>query len=231
MIDGYRVLHLEGTPYQMGYQQGVLLRDDVRELVRFLFDVKAKEFSEEAQIRHRGIRNQARRTLHHSHNLEDSAEIRPDRFYEEMQGLADGSGMTLDDIVCANFIPELFHCSGFALAGSATKNGNMYHGRILDYGTDWRLQDHAVLVVAKPDGKIPFANVTYAGFVGSVTGINAERISLGEMGGRGLGHWQGVPMALLMRMAARRGRFARRGGGSLPRSSADMRILLRDRRR
>ena len=100
----------------------------------------------------------------------------------------------------ANFIPELFHCSGFALSGSATKDGTLYHGRILDYGCDWRLQEHAVLTVAEPAGRIPFVNVTYAGFVGSVTGMNAEKVSIGEMGGKGMGHWDGVPMAFLMRM-------------------------------
>src|SRR6266446_6832017 len=42
-VDGYRVLHVKGTPYEMGYQQGALLKDDIREDVRFLFDVKAKE--------------------------------------------------------------------------------------------------------------------------------------------------------------------------------------------
>ena len=108
--------------------------------------------------------------------------------------------MDVQDIIVANFIPELFHCSGFALSGSATKDGTLYHGRILDYGCDWRLQEHAVLTVAEPRGKIPFVNVTYAGFVGSVTGMNAERISIGEMGGRGMGHWDGVPMAFLVRM-------------------------------
>src|SRR5207249_3254688 len=44
-------------------------------------------------------------------------------------------------------------------------------------------------------------NVTYAGFIGSVTGMNARRVSIGEMGGRGLGHWAGVPMSFLVRMA------------------------------
>ena len=43
--------------------------------------------------------------------------------------------------------------------------------------------------------------MTYAGFIGSVTGMNAKKISVGEMGGRGLGHWDGVPMAFLVRMA------------------------------
>jgi hypothetical protein len=200
-INGYRVLHVAGTPYEMGYQQGVLLKAEIRELVRFLFDVKAQEFAEELklEIAGFGLKPDARAIIRMISRIQ--RKYVPDRFYDEMQGLADGCGLTLDDIVCANFIPELFHCSGFALAGSATRDGNIYHGRILDYGTDWRLQDAAVLVIARPDGKIPFANVTYAGFIGSVTGINSERVSLGEMGGSGLGHWQGVPMALLMRIA------------------------------
>ena len=100
-----------------------------------------------------------------------------------MRGIADGFGRAVEDVIAANFIPEMFHCSGFALSGSATKDGTLYHGRILDYGCDWKLQEHAVLVVAEPEGKIPFVNVTYAGFIGSVTGMNAEKVSIGEMGG------------------------------------------------
>ena len=124
----------------------------------------------------------------------------PKRFYEELQGVADGAGLDVQDAIAANFIPELFHCSGFALSGTATKDGTLYHGRVLDYGCDWKLQEHAVLTVSEPDGKIPFVNVTYAGFVGSVTGMNAKQVSIGEMGGKGLGHWDGVPMAFLVRM-------------------------------
>ena len=45
-VDGYRILHVKGEPYEMGYQQGALLRDDIRENVRFLFEVKAKDMKE-----------------------------------------------------------------------------------------------------------------------------------------------------------------------------------------
>ena len=68
-----------------------------------------------------------------------------------------------------------------------------------------------MLTVAEPEGKIPFVNVTYAGFVGSVTGMNAKKISIGEMGGKGLGHWDGVPMAFLVRMVLEEAEDARRG--------------------
>ena len=194
-VDGARVLHVKGNPYQMGYQQGALLREDIRELVHFLFDIKAAEMRVElggvklldAKQVIKGIVATQRKHI-------------PERFFEEMRGVADGAGMDVQDIIVANFIPELFHCSGFALSGSATKDGTLYHGRILDYGCDWKLQEHAVLTVAEPQGRIPFVNVTYAGFVGSVTGMNAKKVSIGEMGGRGLGHWDGVPMAMLVRM-------------------------------
>src|SRR5438046_1714468 len=44
-------------------------------------------------------------------------------------------------------------------------------------------------------------NVTYAGFIVCVTGMNIQSVSIGEMGGGGLGHWAGMPMALLVREA------------------------------
>ena len=52
----------------------------------------------------------------------------------------------------------------------------------------------AAFVIA-PEGRIPFVTIGYAGFTGSVSGMNARGISLGEMGGRGEGQWDGVPMA------------------------------------
>jgi isopenicillin-N N-acyltransferase like protein len=195
-VDGYRVLHLKGSPYEMGYQQGAILKDEIREQVHFLFDVKAMEMKVEVAgfnllSPKRAIAGIAR----------TQKKYVPERFQEELRGLADGAGMTVEDATIANFIPEMFHCSGFAISGSATKDGTLYHGRVLDYGCDWKLQEHAVLTIAEPDGKIPYLNVTYAGFIGSVTGMNAKQISIGEMGGRGLGHWEGVPMAFLVRMA------------------------------
>jgi hypothetical protein len=194
-VDGYRVLHVKGSPYAMGYQQGSLLRDDIRENVHYLFDVKSKEMKVEMA----GISLVDPKKMIAGIAATQKKFI-PARFFEEMKGIADGAGMEVQDIITANFIPEMFHCSGFALCKSATREGNLYHGRILDYGCDWQLQDHAILTIAEPTGKIPFVNVGYAGFIGSVTGMNAERISIGEMGGKGLGHWDGVPMALLVRM-------------------------------
>lgn len=195
-INGYRVLHLKGTPYEMGYQQGALLKKEVAANLHNILEVKGT-----ASVKVGPLSLKPRWAMDYIAAIQE--EHVPARYFQELEGLAAGSGMKREDLVAANFLPELFHCSGFAVMKSATADSTLYHGRILDYAVDWGLQEHAVLVIAEPEGGIPFVNVTYAGFIGCVTGMNAEGISLGEMGGGGLGRWDGVPMAILMREALR----------------------------
>ncbi|HEV3344822.1 MAG TPA: C45 family peptidase [Pirellulales bacterium] len=192
-IDGYRVLHLKGSGYEMGYQHGALMKEHIRANMNYLFNVKAKE----KRLEFLGVELDPKQLI--SMIVTIQRRYVPERFLEELRGLADGSECSLEDTLVANFIPELFHCSGFAVMNSATKDGTLYHGRVLDYSIDWQLQEHAVLVVAEPEGRIPYVNVTYGGFIGSVTGMNAEHVSVGEMGGGGRGHWTGTPMAFLVR--------------------------------
>jgi isopenicillin-N N-acyltransferase like protein len=192
-IDGYLVLHVKGTPYEMGRQHGELLRDHVQKNLRNLLEIKG----EEALLEIGPLRLKPRPMIETIIKIQEP--FVPQKYFEELRGLADGAQVPLADARVANFIPELFRCSGLAVMNSATADGTLYHGRVLDYATDWGLQQHAVIVVARPDQGIPFVNVTYAGFLGSVTGMNARHISIGEMGGGGLGHWEGVPMAWLMR--------------------------------
>ena len=192
-IDGYRVLHLKGSPYEMGYQHGALMKEHIQGNVDYLFNVKAKQ----KRLEFLGVEIDPKQLI--SMIVTIQRPHMPKRFLEELRGLADGAECSLEDAMVANFIPELFHCSGFAVMNGATKDGTLYHGRVLDYSIDWQLQEHAVLVVAEPEGRVPFVNVTYAGFIGSVTGMNAQHVSVGEMGGGGRGHWSGTPMAFLVR--------------------------------
>ncbi len=176
----------------MGYQHGALMREHCQKNADTLLNDKIKQLTKlgpialDPRLAIRQITAQQRKFV-------------PAKYFSEMDGVADGSGVSRDDVQIINFLPELFHCSGFAVMDTATTDGTLYHGRVLDYAVDWQLQDHAVLIVAEPAGGIPFVNVSYAGFIGSVSGMNARHVSIGEMGGDGLGHWQGVPMSLLVR--------------------------------
>ena len=193
-VGGYRVLHLAGTPEEMGFQHGRLLKKLIARNAEFMFSSEAKDGIKAGPV------TVPRAAVGHVLNASFKDRI-PKRFITEMRALARGSAQPYWKIHAANLIPELFHCSGFALLGAATAKRKLLHGRVLDYGVGMGLQDTAVLIIQQPEGRIPFVNVSYAGFIGSVTGMNLRQISIGEMGGRGVGRWKGVPMSFLVRMA------------------------------
>lgn len=183
-IDGNMVLLLSGTPDEMGYQQGVLLKEKIQQLTIKVIEKSEEEMPGKLQ-----------------EIWDRQKDFIPVRFREELEGMARGSGVPLEDLQLANIMPELFHCSGIAVFGDATHDGSMYHVRILDYMTEYGLQDLAVVTIAKPEGYNSYISASFAGFVGSVTGMNENKIAIGEMGGGGEGLWDGVPMSMLIRMA------------------------------
>lgn len=183
-VEGEKVLLLAGDPYQMGYQHGVLLRDEVKQTVDRALAI--------AFASHPGWLEEA---------WEKSKGFIPPRYLEEMRGLSEGSGVPLRKIQLANVLPEVFHCSGAALFGRATKGGEFFHVRILDYMTEANFQKTAVVMVLKPSSYNAFITAGFAGFLGSVTGMNDKRVTIGEMGGKGFGKWKGVPMSFLLRKA------------------------------
>ncbi|MEQ9410292.1 MAG: C45 family peptidase [Fuerstiella sp.] len=191
-IDGQRVAILQGTPEQIGTAHGQLLKQESLRCI-------------ESVLCSFGTAHVIRTGHWFRHDLEAAyarlSPFIPERHKQETQALAAALDLPGDTLNVLNVFPEMFHCSGFAVFNSATKDGKLYHGRVLDYMTTIGLQDAATTFIVNPEGYLPFANVGYASFVGSVSGMNIEAISLGEMGGRGEGNWDGAPMATLMRRA------------------------------
>jgi outer membrane lipoprotein-sorting protein len=188
--DGTKVLFLKGTPEDMGHQEGTLLRAQVRDLVsKILYGVGVGSSFEKGHWFFGEIEQAQKR-------------IEPfidERCLREMDAMALAANLDREEVRLANFFPELFHCSGFSVSGKATVEGRMYHGRVLDYMRGVGLEPNAVVIVSQPDRGYAWVNISYAGFVGSVTAMNEKHISIGEMGGRGQGQWDGKPMAQLLR--------------------------------
>ena len=109
------------------------------------------------------------------------------------------AGISTRDARAANLFPERFHCSGVALRGKATSDGRVLHARVLDYMTEIGLQNHACVTVFMPESRNAWISAGYAGFLGTVTAMNERGLAIGEMGGRGEGQWDGVPMSFLLR--------------------------------
>lgn len=185
---GQKILYLKGSPYEIGYQHGCLVKKEIADNVqRFIEPMLALEERLPPVV------------SHFFEALPKMVPHVPESLIEEMQGIADGSGQPFNKILLLNLFPEMFHCTGITVQGDATKHGELYHIRVLDYAAGNGLQRTALLAVVEPEEGIPFLNVTYAGFIGCVTGMNLAKMAIGEIGGKGYGYWNGMPMAFLLR--------------------------------
>ena len=189
-VDGNRVILAKGTHNEIGKAQGALLKNEIRKMIDATLYTMCWVYTLEKREWFIDIFKEAYRR---------ESPFIPERYQEEMAGMAETSGIPLEEIQLTNVFPALFHCSGFAVFNSATIDGKLYHGRVLDYITKLGLQYSAVVYIINPDNYNAFANVGYAGFVGSVTGMNEKQVTFGEMGGGGGQDWDGMPMAFLMR--------------------------------
>lgn len=166
------VVVVSGTPYEMGFAYGQLMQAEVASCMDgYLATAQAED----------PVRN--------SDAALDAAwaTVEPyvnARFIEEMQGVADGAGVSYDLLRRAHSISIQgnYSCSGVALWGPASRDRHLYQIRNLDYTTNAGLQDYPVIVVYIPNTGIAHACPAFAGFVGAVAGMNASGITLTEKG-------------------------------------------------
>jgi len=188
---GYRVLHLKGDHYQMGLQHGYLMATEIQEHIQaYVYDYA---------IFDHGM------TLAQIMDIWNSAEpFIPQRFKDELQGVADASGVDLGELQAMNILPMRYHCSGIAVWGRCTRllgNGPVHQTRSLDYdleiGHTVHPQDNALIILREPESYIASVSPLWSGFIGTVGGMNAEGIAVSEMGsGCSDESYHGLPMTV-----------------------------------
>ena len=165
------VVVVSGTPYEMGYQLGAATKEELKKCMFGFLELGQKSEDKYAD-----------------EVLDDAwNKMLPyidDRFIEELKGLADGAGVSFDKLRRAHMIPVVssYACSGVAVWGDATTNGDLYHIRNLDFTMGANLQDYPVIVVYKPTDGIAHIQTSFAGYIASHSGMNAEGVVLGEKG-------------------------------------------------
>jgi dienelactone hydrolase len=187
---GKMIVTMSGTPRQMGTAQGKLVGQQARKTIeRVVYAVGGGDTVHSGQWFFDRMAEIERRTLPHI----------PPRFIEECDALAEAVGISARDARYGNLFPERFHCSGVAVRGKASVGGQVLHARVLDYMRDIDLQAAAAVQVFMPNGKNAWLSLGYGGFIGTVTAMNEKGLAIGEIGGRGEGQWDGLPMSLLLR--------------------------------
>jgi isopenicillin-N N-acyltransferase like protein len=168
-ITGLLVLHVKGTPYEMGYQHGFLLKDRVQTIAQHVVQQMINMgYSYEYMI------NCAQAMEPHI----------PQEYIEEMEGLADGASMNYTDVFLTqieNSIQYYGHgwtgCSGFVVFGNATSDGHLYHGRSVDVSL-CTVGSIGLVTVYEPENGNTFVNVGQIGIIGAHTGMNTEGITV-----------------------------------------------------
>lgn len=189
-LEGKRILIVSGAPEEMGTAHGELLRDEVKlTMQRVVYLVGAASTVESGKWFFDEMAEIERRTTPHL----------PQRFLAECDAMAAAAGVSQRDGRYGNLFPEKFHCSGVAVRGKASVDGRVVHARVLDYMRDIGLQETAVVGVFLPRDHHAWMTLGYAGFIGTVTAMNEKGLAVGEMGGRGEGKWDGMPMSFLLR--------------------------------
>jgi isopenicillin-N N-acyltransferase like protein len=194
-VEGLTVLHLKGSPYEMGYQHGALARKQVQETMA-LVDGLLKEAKEDVGL----PRFAAEFLLGSEYRI--CLPYIPERYQRELEGLADGAEVDLNKLRWLLVISELTerYCSAFAVFGKATGNGKLYHGRNLDWMMNTGLQNDAALICYEPDGFTPFASAGYLGSIGVLSGMNVEGISISQIGATTNDNsYRGIPLMVLLR--------------------------------
>ncbi len=192
--NGLRVAFLEGSPYELGLQHGQLLKDEVQQNVRQILGY----FRSYVKIPFLGPQL-ANWWLDHPWN--QARPFMPSEYLEELRGLAEGSGVPLRELWRLHAIPDrTYACSNFAAWGTATASGRLIHARNLDWNIEAGIQRHAVVFVVRPTNKQVFVNVGWAGFIGVLSGINEQQLSIGQIGAETVdATWRGLPMVFVMR--------------------------------
>lgn len=203
-VNNLKILYLKGTPYEMGFQHGKLLKEDVQANIHRVIGL-AKIFASED-------------IMDETYDL--IAPYIPIEEKEEMRGLAHGADIPLKVVHWFHTIPEISEygpkrkflkqlkqtsCSNIATFGKSTADGEMYHLRVLDWIRSMGVQKRPVIIVHKPNSGNASATFSFAGFIGCVSGMNEKMMTFGEMGygdppGESL---EGIPFVFLFRKLMR----------------------------
>jgi len=208
---GLREVYLQGSPEAIGAEHARLLRDEMiadeghlwgdfqRYVPWWIARVGIQDFS---RIRYRhvdaNIPEPRRREL-----AAEALAFAPDPFTSHMPTYQRLVFLhALYDIALQFEHSPLIGCTSFAIAPSMTADGHVLAARAFDFeGGETFDLDKAVFLV-RDDGAIPFASVAWPGFVGVVTGVNADGLMLVVHGGRaGQPSTTGIPVAFSLREA------------------------------
>ncbi|WP_129409178.1 C45 family autoproteolytic acyltransferase/hydolase [Marinitoga lauensis] len=189
-VGNLKILYLSGTHSEIGYQHGLALKEEISKMRNLLSkELENKNFFEKIVIRY---------------TMKNYFRSIPSEYKKEMSAIAKASGASLDTILLLNIYDELFNlygCTNVSVWGKKSVDGNIIHGRNLDYFLSDKLWNLNVLFVYNATDGNNFISLTWPGLIGVLTGMNNKGISLGSMTSVSINQQtNGIPTGILYRI-------------------------------
>jgi len=186
--------HVWGSPYQQGFAYGQAMNEQVNQFVNKAWDYLQDSFAEALEpylptwvakkIADVGMDV----TLDFVYDI--SVNYTTPDFYEELQGVADGSGVDYLKLRRLHMLPGLTKgaCSMFGAWGASVPNPNsLLQLRALDWDMDGPFRDYVSITVYHPDSNNKtqghnWLNMGFTGFIGGLTGVSETQLGISEIG-------------------------------------------------
>ncbi|MGD8239446.1 MAG: C45 family autoproteolytic acyltransferase/hydrolase [Armatimonadota bacterium] len=207
-LDGYMVLHVAGTPEQMGEQHGRLLRAQVRRMVQNVVH-------DSVAISPQSYRRLIDGTL-------VMERFQPVEYRRELRALARAADVNYYDLVLAQLFGDVqrgmsyssySYCTSYGVFGPATKTGECIVGRNMDF-YDYGVPEYGMVIAHfTPDRGRPFMTITWAGIINGWTLMNADGIVTANNTAYGAhsNSLEGISTCFMLRKAAQYARTVAQG--------------------
>jgi len=213
IIGNITVINLEGTAYEIGYQNGVLVKEEINEILDEAFS---------QYLPGKSLKSRLVRLFIFGLVKKIDKEI-PDEYRQEMQGVADGAGRSYDDILLMNTFIDGFEslnplllqsildatgisrgCSGI-IVQKGEKAENLIIGQTVDYPMALGAKYSVLYIISKTNKKIIYLP-SFPGIVLPINGMNEEGMVLTQRDtptGKGK---IGVPTGVIARLFLEEGK-------------------------
>ena len=163
---GITVVHLTGTPHEIGLAHGTLCKREIIEVNKPYFDYY-KQFLEEYSDQWSELSKTFKKRI-------------PQEYIEEMRGISDGAEIDFDKIFFLNALTTISMADGCFAFAFKDNESKIITFRQIDISTKSSLSKKMIVYIIKPQKGYGFAAILNPGWVSGETGMNEKGITVSE---------------------------------------------------
>ena len=163
---GITVVHLTGTPYEIGLAHGTLLKGEIIEVNKPYFEYYA-QFLEKYSDQWSKLSKTFKKRI-------------PQEYLEEMRGISDGAQIAFDKIFFLNALTTISMADGCFAFAFKDNESKIITVRQIDISTNSPLSKKMILYIIKPQTGYGFAALLNPGWVSGESGMNERGVTISE---------------------------------------------------